>query len=137
MKLLKYKSRLVKGEKGAVLLFTLFVMISVISVVMAYLGYVHYSTVSTGAQISDSQAVYLAEAGVHYGIYNLKQDITWTGTAFPIDLGKGDFSVTVNPLGGNEYRLISTGTVNGQSRTVQQDVNDAIIPKTNSWQETG
>jgi Tfp pilus assembly protein PilX len=137
MKLLKYKKRIASNEKGIVLLFVMFIMISLTSVVMAYLGYIYYSTRSTDAQITDSQAVYLAEAGIHYGIYNLKLDDTWTGTSSAVDLGRGDFSVTVNSLGGGEFRLISTGTVSDQSRTIQQDVNDAIIPKNNTWQETG
>jgi Tfp pilus assembly protein PilX len=136
MKLFKYKSRLVKGRRGAILLFVMVILIVIISVVGSYLGFVQISTKSTGAQITDSQAIYLAEAGVHYGIYNLKQDNTWTGTGSAVSLGKGDFSVSVTALGGGEFRLISTGTVNNQSRTVQQDVNDSIIPKDNTWRET-
>jgi Tfp pilus assembly protein PilX len=136
MKLFKYKSSSVKGRRGAILLFVMVVLIVIISVVGSYLGFVQISTKSTGAQITDSQAIYLAEAGVHYGIYNLKQDNTWTGTGSAVSFGKGDFSVSVTALGGGEFRLISTGTVNNQSHTVQQDVNDSIIPKDNTWRET-
>jgi len=115
-------------EKGAALLFTLMVMIVLTSMVGAYLGFVHSSTRSTGAQISDSQAIYLADAGIHYGIYSLKQDSSWRGTSLPVSLGEGTFSVSVADsdsvpdLGEGDYRLTSTGTVDDQSRTVQQDV---------------
>ena len=110
-------------------------MVTVTSVVGAYLGFVSYATKSTGSQISESQAIYLADAGIHYGIYNLIQDPGWTGTSSPVSLGEGNLSVSVSDIGGGDYRLTSTGTVYGQSRTVQQDVNSTAVPKTNTWQE--
>ncbi|MBN1805986.1 MAG: hypothetical protein JW837_12115 [Sedimentisphaerales bacterium] len=131
---IKHRTKATPVKEGMVLLFTLIVMITVSSVVGAYLGFVSYATRSTGAQISESQAIYLADAGIHYGIYNLLQDSGWTGTS-PVSLGEGTFSVSVTGIGGGDYRLISTGNVYGQSRIVQQDVNSTIIPKTNTWQE--
>jgi Tfp pilus assembly protein PilX len=130
----KRRSRVTYHDKGAVLLFVLIVMTVLTSVVAAYLGFVQTSTKSTGAQIIDSQAFYLAEAGIHYGIYNLKQDSGWTGTPSAVSLGEGTFSVSVVDLGG-DYRLTSTGTAYGQSRTIQQDVNSIIIPQPDTWQE--
>ncbi len=133
----KHKSRVTYGNKGAVLLFILMVMIVLASVVGAYLGFVQTSTKSTGAQIVDSQAFYLADAGIHYGIYSLKQIPGWTGTSSPVSLGEGTFSVSVIDLGGGDYRLTSTGTIDDQSRTLQQDVNSTVMPKTDTWQEIG
>jgi len=118
----KHKSKVTHGNKGAVLLFILMVMIVLTSMVGAYLGFVQASTKSTGAQIVDSQVFYLADAGIHYGIYSLKQSSEWTGTALPVSLGEGTFFVSATDLGGGDYRLISIGTVKGQSRTIQQDV---------------
>jgi hypothetical protein len=122
-------------KKGMALLFTLIVMVTVSSVIGAYLGFVAFTTKSTSSQISESQAIYLADAGIHYGIYNLKQDLGWTGTPSPVSLGEGIFSVSVGDLVGGDYRLTSIGNVYGQIRTVQQDVNSVAIPKTNTWQE--
>jgi len=123
----RYKIRDTRYEKGVVLLFTLVVMITLISVVGAYLGFVQSSTKSTGAQIADSQAIYLADAGIHYGIYSLKLNPTWDengGTNHYLPSGQTNkfFIVDVLSLGGGDYRLTSTGTVDDQSRTVQQDV---------------
>lgn len=132
---IKHKTKVTHHNRGTVLLFTLIVMIAVTSVVGAYLGFVQYSTISTGAQISDSQAIYLAEAGIHYGIYSLKQDSVWTGTPSPVSLGQGTFSVSVSDLGGGDYRLTSTGTVDDQFRTTQQDVTATITPKIDTWKE--
>ncbi len=79
------------GNKGMALLFTMIIMMTLSSVVAAYLGYVQFSTRSTGAQISDSQAMYLAEAGIHYGIYQLKLNSTWIGTPLSCLLRGWDF----------------------------------------------
>jgi type II secretory pathway component PulK len=135
MLLNEHKSRRTYCNKGMALLFVLMVMIVLTSVVGAYLGFVQLSTKSTGAQIIESQAFYLADAGIHYGIYNLKQDSGWSGTPSPVSLGEGTLSVSVIDLGGGDYQLTSTGTVDGQSRTLRQDVNSAVMPKYNTWQE--
>ncbi len=127
----KHKSTIIYGRKGAALLLTLIVMITLTSVVGAYLGFVQSSTRSTGAQIADSQAIYLADAGLHYGIYNLKQDSGWAGTASPISLGEGTFSVSVTDLGGGDYRLTSTGTVDDLSRQIQQT--NSVVAGGTSW----
>ena len=98
----KHKPKVTYGKKGAVLLFTLIVMITLTSVVGAYLGFVQYSTRSTGAQISDSQAIYLAEAGLQKAIWNLKtpgdsgeQGEDWTTVGRTEDLGSGSYTMEV------------------------------------------
>ncbi len=132
----EHKTRVTCANKGSVLLITLMVMVVLASMVGAYLGFVQASTKSVGAQIVDSQVFHLAEAGLHYGIYNLKQDSGWTGET-DHSLGKGSFTITSTNLGGADYRLISTGTVNDQSRMVQQDVSlgASLTLKTNTWKE--
>ncbi len=130
----KYKSRGTYCNKGVVLLFILMVMIVLTSVVGAYLGFVQLSTKSTGAQITESQTFYLADAGIHYGIYSLKQNPNWTGTTSAVPLGEGTFYISVTNLG-SDYRLTSIGTIDGQSRTLRQDVNSTIIPMTDAWLE--
>jgi len=99
----KHKSNSPYCNKGAVLLFTWIVMIALISVVGAYLGFVQSSTKSTGAQIEDSQAIYLADAGLQYAIYRLTdsdyrgsvsrdKNSSTTGSA---NLGEGSFSFEI------------------------------------------
>ncbi|MBC8392804.1 MAG: hypothetical protein H8E17_09610 [Deltaproteobacteria bacterium] len=123
------------GNKGMALLFTMVIMMTLSSIVATYLGYIQFSTRSTGAQISDSQAMYLADAGIQYGIYQLKLNAAWIGTPTPVALGEGIFSVSVTTLPGSEYRLISTGTVNSLFRTMHQDVDATVTPIMNTWSE--
>ncbi len=119
----KYEIRNRRYEKGAILLITLVIMMTLTSVVGAYLGFVGSSTRSVGAQIQDSQVIYLADAGLQNVYWKLNNDAdfrtspsTVTGT-----LGEGSFSVDVT-RDGSIYSLTSTGTVDNLSRTVTQSV---------------
>jgi len=121
----KYEIRDTRYEKGAVLLFTLMVMITLISVVGAYLGFVQHSTKSTGAQITDSKAIYVAEAGLQRYVYFLKTDQDYRDDCPDLseNFGDGNYSVQASldqPT--NTYTITSTGTVGGLSRTIEQTV---------------
>ena len=135
-----YDMRYTKCEKGVVLLFTLMVMITLTSVVGAYLGFVQYSTRSTGAQISDSQAIYLAEAGLHKAVWYLlntapdnSTDGSWRTTAYPAEagpdpndpqqesLGEGTYTIWVEDSASN-VKITARGTAGDLSRTIEQTV---------------
>jgi acetyltransferase-like isoleucine patch superfamily enzyme len=127
-------------KRGAALLLSFMVMITLISVTGAYLTFVQYATRNIGSQIEDSQALYLAEAGIHKAIWYLKNtapdgstDGSWRTTAYPADpgpnptdpqqesLGQGTYTMWVETVG-SDIRIYARGTVQGQSRIVQQDV---------------
>jgi Tfp pilus assembly protein PilX len=136
----RYEIRDTKCKKGTVLLFTLIVMISLISVVGAYIGFVQSSTKSIGAQIADSQAFYLAEAGLHKAIWYLTNTApddsnngTWRTVAYPAEpspdgndpqqesLGEGTYTIWVEDSAGN-VRITARGTTGNLSRTIEQTV---------------
>jgi len=130
-------------EKGAVLLFTLVVMITLTSVVGAYLGFVQYSTRSTGAQISDSQAIYLAEAGLQRAIWNLMRTVAndgqgenWTTVGTTENLGDGSYTMVVErwdwALAANDATASSDDSAVGQPATNANDGNDATY-----WESDG
>ncbi len=135
---IKHKSKVTYGRKGVVLLFTLMVMIALISVVGAYLGFVQSSTRSTGAQIEDSQAIYLADAGVNQAIWYLMNtapdgsgDYSWRTTAYPAvpgpnstdpqqeSFGNGTFTIWVQDSGSN-IQIYARGTVSELTRIITQ-----------------
>ncbi len=137
---IKHKLKVTYGKKGAVLLFTLMVMITLTSVVGAYLGFVQYSTRSTGAQIADSQAIYLAEAGLHKAVWYLlntapdsSTDGSWRTTAYPAEagpdpndpqqesLGEGTYTIWVEDSASN-VKITARGTAGDLSRTIEQTV---------------
>jgi len=108
----KHKSKATYGDRGAVLLFTLIVMITLTSVVGAYLGFVQYSTRSTGAQIADSQAIYLAEAGLHKAVWYLlntapdsSTDGSWRTMAYPAEAGPDPNDPQQESLGEGTYTI--------------------------------
>lgn len=134
----KYEIRDTRYEKGAVLLLTLIVMITLISVVGAYLGFVQSSTRSTGAQIVDSQAIYLADAGINQAIWYLNNtapdgsdDYSWRTTAYPVapgpdpndpqqkSFGNGTFTIWVQDSG-SDIQVYARGTVDGLSRVITE-----------------
>ncbi len=134
----KHKLTIDRGRKGAVLLFTLIVMITLISVVGAYLDFVQSSTRSTGAQIEDSQAIYLADAGLDMAIWYLRNtapdgstDCFWCTTAYPAvpgpdpndpqqrSFGNGTFTIWVQDSG-SDIQVYARGTVGGLSRVITQ-----------------
>ena len=137
---MRYEIRDTRYEKGAVLLFTLMVMIALTSVVVAYLGFVQYSTISTGAQIDDSQAIYLADAGLNQALWYLNNiapdgsiDYSWRTTAYPAvpgpnstdprqeSFGNGTFTIWVQDLGSN-IQIYARGTVGELTRIITQTV---------------
>jgi len=105
------------------------------SVVGAYLGFVQYSTISTGAQISDSQAIYLADAGLQYAIYQLT-DSDYRGnvsrdennpTTGSANLGEGSYTFEIyrgalEAADEDTFYITSTGTVSGLSRQITESV---------------
>jgi len=137
----KYKIRDTRYEKGAALLFTLIVMITLTSVVGAYLAFVQHCTRSTGAQITDSQAIYLAEAGLQKAIWNLKTP--------EISGGKGEDWKTAGAeeyLGDVSYIMdvetwdwalaANNATASASSSAPGHDPNKAIDDSNDTWWES-
>ncbi len=134
----KHRTRDMRYEKGAALLFTLIVMIVLTSVVGAYLGFVQSSTRSIGAQIADSQAIYLADASLDMAIWYLRNtapdgstDCSWRTTAYPASpgagatdpqqrsLGEGTFTIWVQDSG-SDIQVYARGTVGQLSRVITE-----------------
>jgi hypothetical protein len=128
----------IKSKKAVALIFTLIVMISLITIVTGYLSFVKYSTKSTGNQMSDTQAIYLAEAGIHKAIWYLKHtapdgstDGSWRTAGYPADPGAGPtdprqesfaggaYTMWVETVGGN-IQITGRGAMNNSERTVRQ-----------------
>lgn len=88
---------------------------------LALLQYVGSETKESYRSCDDMAALSLAEAGVSYGLDQLRQNSGYTGTATPIALGDGVFTVSVSVPGGDQSRRIidASGTVNGVTRQVR------------------
>ena len=136
-----YDIRDTRYEKGAVLLFTLMVMIVLTSMVGAYLGFVQASTISTGAQISDSQAIYLADAGLQKAVWNLMRTVAnggqgenWTTADTPESLGEGSYTMEVQRW---DWALAANNaTASASSSTPAHDPNNAIDDSNDTWWES-
>ena len=128
------------GNKGMVLLFTMIIMMALSSIVGVYLCFVSSATKSTGVQISESQAIYLAEAGLNKAIYYLintapdsSTDGSWRTTAYPAgpgsdptdpqqeSLGEGTYTIWVEDSA-SDVKITASGTAGGLSRIIEQTV---------------
>jgi len=130
----------ITNKKGVALIFALIVMTALVSIVGGYLSFVQYSTKNTGTQVSHSQAIYLAEAGLNKAVYYLENtapdsstDGSWRTTAYPAAPGPGGTDPQQESFGAGTYTmwvetsgsdvLISArGTANGIERIIQQTV---------------
>jgi len=140
-----YEIRNTKYAKGAALLFTLMVMIVLTSVVGAYLGLVQCSTRSTGAQISDSQAIYLAEAGLQKAVWYLMRTTAnggkgenWTTTTVGTteSLGDGSYTMVVDRWDWALAANNSTASIYPKVEVVGFEAAKAIDDNNDTWWES-
>jgi len=121
------------NRKGAVLIFGLIVVLA-LSVVSAsfYFKTINENTLAR-RHIESMRAFWAAEAGVAQAINSLP-GLTASGTL--IADPRCAYSAQTTPLGGNLYRIVSTGTVtmpSGQtiSSSVTVDVKTGNVPASN------
>lgn len=117
-----------KDEKGVVLLLTFVIMTALMIIVLAYIAMTHSEVKTVGGQVSNNEAFFVAEAGVPYAIYRLKTNPDWNENGSVTHLiGRGSFVVDARTIPGGApptvyKRITSTGTVEGLSRLIKQDV---------------
>ena len=130
--------RYMRENKGVALILALFTMLFISLIVVAFLDIATIDQLIATNQIRDSQAGFIADAGVETAIYELRQDNTYTGTGVDIEFPSGSgntYNVTVSGS-----TITSTGTIGDFSRTVEVDflLIDSFFPYTvriNSWKE--
>jgi type II secretory pathway component PulK len=123
-----------RGERGVALILVL-VFVAIVTLLMAAMAQmVDVDVRIVGNILGAAQAVYVADAGVEWGIYQLKQDREWGGTIGPVAFPPGEestFEVSVlgekctRPQpepGGKCVVLRSTGRAGGLVRTVRAEV---------------
>lgn len=123
---LKHNTTVTCGNNGSALLFTLMVIIVLTSLVGAYLGFVEASTKSTGYQIVDSQAIYLADAGLQKAIWNLMrttanggQGEDWITAGTTENLGEGSYTMVVERW---DFALAANGSSASATSTNKDNV---------------
>ena len=115
--------RCARDDKGVALITILIVMLtlSLIGASLFELG----ATVNQSARhvLEETQARYLAEAGIAHAIYTLKNQAGTPNLELfnePVQLGEGSFIVTFER---GQSLITSTGIVNGVKKTLQLQYN--------------
>jgi Tfp pilus assembly protein PilX len=128
-------------KKGVALLLALFTLVLASLLAISFMD-----LTTTDLQITDNlyrknQALYLADAGVEYAIYQLRNDKNWNKTKKPIDLPSGSgntYSVTYSSTSGT---ITSVGALNsGPQVTLEAKVSvsgskSPYTVKTIYWRE--
>jgi len=112
-----------RREKGVVLILTFIIMTTLTAIVVAFLSLTSIQTKGSGYNIADSQALWLAEAGIQKAFYTLKNDASYQNSPTTISgtLGGGTYSVSC-VKNANTYTFTSTGTVSSLNRKITQSV---------------
>lgn len=123
-----------RQEEGVALILVLVFVAIVTLLVAAMADIVDIDIRIVSNVLEATEALYVADAGVEWGIYQLKQDREWAGTGGPVAFPEGSestFEVSVlgesctRPLpedGGKCFVLSSTGRMGGRVRTVRVEV---------------
>jgi len=130
-----------RRQKGIVLIVVLAIVLLVVLAV-TYFSITGISELKMAAEQNNStKALYLAEAGIQYGIYELKSNFSTyksIASVITIDktLGQGSYQLGIAPPSYDAtsdlytFLLTSTGTVRGVDRAIRQNV---VIKGPNPW----
>lgn len=115
------------NKKGSVLVFGLIVVLVLSILSSSYLAKVINQGLQTRRYADSTQALWLAEAGIH----EARDNNLFYGSLGPDDLGRGSYEVEIGQIGmSNYYYVVSTGTVGSVSRTVEAVVSTRDVDPT-------
>jgi len=106
-------------SRGSILILVIIIFTTLATFSGILLGFIHTRFTAYQLEMDRTKALYIAEAGVSYAVWELKMNKDAEGNGYGnvghIDFGGGYFSVTHNP---DSRQIISTGTYNDVSRIV-------------------
>ena len=126
-------------QRGIALVLALFVLLFMTLLVVVSLDMSTTDQQIATNQIRDVQTTYIADAGVEWAVYQLRQDDTYSGTGGAVEFPTGSgnmYNVTVS--GGDT--ITSTGTIGSFTRTleVEYSLTGSAVPytvKITTWKE--
>ena len=126
-------------SKGIALVLALFVLLFLSLLVVVSLDMSTTDQQIATNQIRDMQATYIADAGVEWAVYQLRQDDTYSGTGSPVEFPAGSgYTYNVSVSGGDT--ISSVGTVGVFTRTLQAEyslsgTSSPYTVKITTWKE--
>lgn len=113
----------IKNKEGVVLIFTFMIMVAVAAITIAFLFMTSTRMRGTGYDIASHKALWLAEAGFQDVIFRLGDDAAYRADPWLVSANLGDGSYSVNVTrDGNTYTMVSTGSVDVETRQLSQSV---------------
>jgi len=119
------KRRKNTSNKGFVLIMTIFAMLFASLLIVATSDLLTTDILITNNLVSDTQALYVADAGIEYAIAQLRQDANWTGSAQPVAFPTGsENAYTVTSTEDEGVNTISSTAIleSGFQKNLQAEV---------------
>jgi Tfp pilus assembly protein PilX len=116
-------SKIIKNERGIILTITVTVMAVLVLVTYTFMGMISAQSRVVASGVKNSQALWLAEAGMEKYLYLLKTDSNYRTNTPDLseNLASGDYSVSaVYNSGSDIYTVTSTGTTGDLVKSVRQ-----------------
>ena len=111
-------------KRDGYVLITALIALGVMALIgLGVLGLAHSSLRASRQAVESEQAFYMANAGVEWAMAHVQSGAPLTNGSHSMTVDavkgiQGSYSVTVTPVGGGAYQLVSTGVVGGSTRKI-------------------
>lgn len=112
--------------RGSILLLALIISSIVMTVTVGFFNYYASAVRAERYALASAQALSLSEAGIDKAVYELNQDINYSGEN-ETALGNGTFSVSVASIGSNSKRITATSFVPNSTNPTATKVVQATV----------
>lgn len=110
-----------KQQRGQIIIFSIVFMAIMLTMSAALVGYTTLQIKGARKTVDSAVALQLAEAAVDKAVYELNQNINYTGET-NVALGGGTFSIVVASIDSSTKTVTATGYVPNSQRTVKTKV---------------
>ena len=108
-----------ESNKGQMIIIALVFMAIFLTIATALLNYTTLNIRVSRKTYGQTQALYLAQAGVDKAVYQLNQSASYTGETDTV-LGNGTYSVAVTSVNGTTKRITATGYIPNRANPTYQ-----------------
>lgn len=123
-------SKIIKNNNGQIFLgLILLILIIYLMLVITYFNSSGLNNILSYKENLKEKSFYLAESGLNYAIFKIKDNINWQGTNNEIVLNDGSFEVQVLNDNGSEKIIKSTGYFPNKSNPKSTSILKATITK--------
>jgi hypothetical protein len=122
---MRVKISVKQDEQGSVLILALLVLLVMSILIIGSLELLTTDLKIMDNHLNDIQATYIADSGIEDAIYELRQDVYWSGGFVDKEFPSGSGHTYTVTIDNSSYPLVtitSTSTILGSQRTIEAQV---------------